>query len=213
MAADRGEILRYLGASEAADTELHSLIDSCQEELQDILSPRYIYKIVSPQEHTEIYRGRAIAKHLQGACHWALMAATLGGAVDRRIDKYQVGNLARGLVLYACATAAIEAVCQELEAAIHRDDASKGLFLGPRFSPGYGDYPLSIQPKFLAILDAGRQIGLMCTRNFILIPKKSVTAIAALRPREDRAKLSCTDCSLHGDCPYKRRNINGKNNI
>lgn len=203
MESEQKEILRYLGAR-ATDSQLDALIADCQLELASIVQPRYLYTIFGPTEYPCIRQGKAINRHLRGAQKWALLATTLGGGVDRRIDRYQVSNLTRSVVLNACATQAIEAVCAEAMLAIESDSAASGLLLGPRFSPGYADYPLSNQEKILAILDAGRRIGLTCTESFFLIPKKSVTALAALRTKDENKGDLCPGCSLADGCCYRR---------
>lgn len=211
MASEQKEILRYLGVSTPADRGLRDLIHSCQEELLALASPRYVFKITAPGEHVELYQGQDIIKHLQGAAGWVLMAATLGGTVDRRIDKYQVSHLTRGLVLNACATAAVENLCTEFEEEIRNGCSTQGLVLGPRYSPGYGDYPLSVQPRLLQILNADLRIGLMCTKSFILTPKKSVTALAALRVEDQGQPVAgnCNTCSMNQRCLYLRRDEDG----
>lgn len=207
MEINRTEILRYLGTpSAAADDDLNALIASCSAELRAIARPRHLYKIYEPEDYPELRKGRDITRHLLAAERWVLMAATLGSQVDRQIDIYQVGDLTRSLVLNACATAAIEAVCTDMEATISADKAAHDLTLGPRFSPGYGDFPLNVQPALLDALNAGKGIGLSCTSSFTLVPKKSVTALAPLRARDWVPVASrCQGCALSANCPYQER--------
>ena len=61
--------------------------------------------------------------------------------------------------------------------------AVAGCALRHRFSPGYGDLPLSVQPAFLAALDATRRLGITLTSSFLMVPTKSVTAfVGVARP-------------------------------
>jgi hypothetical protein len=202
MASRLAEIRRYLGV---ADGGLDSLIESCQAELDTLARPRSLSRVVLPAEHGDLCQGQDIARHLEGAVLWVLMAATLGEEVDRRIDRYQVSDLTRGLVLNACATASIEALCQRLEEDVREAGVAKNLFLGPRYSPGYGDYPLAVQPRLLQTLEAGRRLGLMCTKSFFLTPKKSVTALAPLNRTPTPTPASCDGCSQNHNCPYRGR--------
>ena len=59
-------------------------------------------------------------------------------------------------------------------------DASAGSRLGPRFSPGYGDFALDAQASILASLDAERQLGIYLTDESLMIPTKSITAVAGI---------------------------------
>ena len=65
-----------------------------------------------------------------------------------------------------------------------------------RFSPGYGNWPLEIQPQLGKIIKT-EQIGLQVTENFLLFPRKSVTAIIGLMPGDQclTTKRGCSSCS------------------
>jgi cobalamin-dependent methionine synthase I len=52
-----------------------------------------------------------------------------------------------------------------------------------RYSPGYGDWNLDVQPEILATLDSGR-IRLTSNISHILIPEKSVTAIIGIKDKK-----------------------------
>lgn len=45
---------------------------------------------------------------------------------------------------------------------------------------GYGSFPLEIQKEFLEAVNAHKRIGLCTGENNILIPRKSVTAVAGI---------------------------------
>ncbi|MFD2385920.1 hypothetical protein [Enterococcus rivorum] len=117
--------------------------------------------------------------------------------------------MSKSLILDACCTEYIEKICDLAECEIEESIAEERLVLNRRFSPGYGDLALDIQPKFLATLEANRRIGLNLSESLLMIPRKSVTAIIGLfddpklaRPR--RKKLNCTDCWMNQTCNYRR---------
>ena len=60
----------------------------------------------------------------------------------------------------------------------------EGLTLTGRFSPGYGDLPLTLQPALLERMQAYR-IGLTVNAGGQLQPEKSVTALCGLRSGEE----------------------------
>ena len=75
--------------------------------------------------------------------------------------------------------------------------------LEPRFSPGYGDLPLSAQKNIFAVLDPERRIGLTLNSSLLMSPSKSVTAFVGLGNTEKRGSNKCslcekTDCTLRG---------------
>jgi len=54
--------------------------------------------------------------------------------------------------------------------------------LPTRFSPGYGDMPLSFQRVLFTQLDAGR-LGVALTDGNMLSPEKSVLAVCGVKAR------------------------------
>ena len=86
--------------------------------------------------------------------------------------------------------------------------AEEGLSLTSRFSPGYGDMPLSQQRLFVTLLDTPRKIGLTTTPAFILTPRKSVTAVLGLSTGPAKpAAPACRDCLLRGECGLRKRGL------
>ena len=73
-----------------------------------------------------------------------------------------------------------------------------------RFSPGYGNWPLEIQPELGKIIKT-EQIGLQVTENYLLFPRKSVTAIIGLMPGDQclTTKRGCSSCSQK-DCQSRK---------
>ena len=149
--------------------------------------------------------GQSIRDHLRGCGRAAVFCATLSAPVDTLLRRAQAEDLARALVLDCCASQAIEEVCDRVEEEIKA--GFPGCSFPYRFSPGYGDLPITLQGQLLALLDAPRRIGLCASGSHILIPRKSVTAILGisrepLLPAEQR---TCSQCFLRGRCQYQLR--------
>lgn len=119
-----------------------------------------------------------------GAREGLALAATLGAPLDALVRRLMLTDPALGAAVGACASALvdeyIDGLLEERNAAL----AAEGLRLSPRFSPGYGDAPLSCQGPLLAWLEA-RRIGISLTSGGLMLPEKSVTALMALRPVEE----------------------------
>ncbi len=148
--------------------------------------------------------GDVIVRHLI-CCESAVLAAvTLGFALDREIELAMRRDLAFGVMLDAAADAVVEEECERLDNEISAEAAERGLFTKSRFSPGYGDLPLDIQPAFLAALDAGRRIGLACGASLLMNPRKSVTFIVGLSSSKPENKKSCESCCRRASCPYSK---------
>lgn len=200
---DRGETLRYLGSVKVAmNSETNKLIDICEKELLSTLRPKYLYKTIDIDEG-DIIQGESVKAHLKGCEKAVLLCATLGSETDKLIRTAQVTDMAKAVVLDAMASSAIEKVCDEVESIIKAENPDS--FLTWRFSPGYGDYPLSLQNELLRILDAPRKIGLCTNENSILTPTKSVTAVIGVSdsPIENKRK-GCASCNLKTTCKFRK---------
>lgn len=86
--------------------------------------------------------------------------------------------MASAVVIDAMAGCAIEQVCNKAEEVIRESFPEMNMTW--RFSPGYGDMPIDCQKKFVDAVNASREIGLNVSESFIMIPRKSVTAVIGL---------------------------------
>ena len=64
-----------------------------------------------------------------------------------------------------------------------------------RFSPGYGDMPLSVQGEFLSCINAEKRCGVSVTEGGMLTPIKTITAVFGLEKKgaldENQIKKGC----------------------
>lgn len=200
---DREETIRYLSGSKVVmNDEMDGILNVCENELLSRANPKYLYKTIKIED-TNLLVGKSIKSHLKDCQSAVLMCATLGSETDRLIRTAQITDMAKAVVLDAMASAAVEQVCGEVEKLIVKDNPDT--FMTWRFSPGYGDYPLSLQGEFLRILDAPRKIGLCTNENAILTPTKSVTAIIGLsdKPIENKRR-GCAVCNLNKTCKFRK---------
>lgn len=214
MNINKKEVLRYLGyKSSNADYKTDSLINECIDEINKITKPLYIYKIFDLKKekgqieltNTALYlKGKNINNHLRLSEKCAVMAVTLGIQADRLIAANEEFNLTKALILDACAAAAVESVCDAAQQEIKGLAEKSGFYITGRYSPGYGDLSIEIQPEIINVLDAYKKIGLSSTDSCILIPRKSVTAfIGFQKSKSCSVKPDCRDCNKF-DCEYRR---------
>lgn len=210
---DKKEVLRYLGIKE--NEKEFELMEKCMEECKRIADYRVTYreyrleeyidnlKILGTEKHL---RGVSIKRHLKGCYKVILLGVTLGYEIERTINKYEKINMVKALILDACATAAIEDICNEIEEVIKEKIESKNEFIRERFSPGYGDFSIEFQKDFLELIDGQRTIGLNLTESNILIPRKSVTALIGISKYRNNHSLkrSCEKCSFYTKCNYRK---------
>lgn len=201
-APDRAEIMRYLGgAGREVPPDLSRQIDRCSEAVIRASRPKAVYKKFGP-DGEGCFSGTDIKEFLRGCTEVYFMAATLGSEVERLIMKTGVENMSDALVMDACAASAVESVCDMAEDGLRRECAGRGAYLTDRFSPGYGDWPLSCQGSILELLNAGRRIGLTVSGTNILLPRKSVTAVMGVSPVPVRRRTKCGGCSMKEKCRF-----------
>lgn len=194
MEVNRNEVLRYLGYKKGDIGEsISQLIDECIEEIKKYSNYKYTYKLFTIKKLEEeiellnsnlILRGLDISHHLKDSTVCAVLGVTLGSLIDTKIKLYEKTNLTKALILDACASTAIEWVCDEASNKI-KEEALNDYDLGItyRYSPGYGDFAIDIQPEIINALEAQKKIGLTVTETNILIPRKSVTAIIGFQDK------------------------------
>ncbi len=212
---DRREILRYLGYhGQTPDPQTDALLSQCIIKLQQAVKPRFTYRIFEVTQDLKNKRtllpecdlvlpGHDIYRHLQGCEKCAVMAATLGIEADNLIRIAEAESMSRAVILDACATELIEKLCDYAEQEIAGLAAREEKHLNFRFSPGYGDCPLSLQKPITEILDTQRKIGLTVTEHALMLPRKSVTALLGFT-RQPKHHASCATCSLQGRCQFQK---------
>jgi hypothetical protein len=219
MRIDRNEVLRYLGyKNQEISSDLNCLIDICIDEIKDISKPHYTYRLfdidvieneIRLKGCNLVLRGKDIYEHLKYSKKCALLAATIGIFVDNKIRYLTKTDITKSLILDSCGTEVVECLCNMVEEQINNIAQKEGLTINYRFSPGYGDLSLDIQPQILAALNALSKIGLTCTENYILLPRKSVTAIIGfVEDNGKKVEKGCTRCSSYHDCLYRREGVN-----
>lgn len=209
------EVLRYLGyKDQVVDRITERLIEESIDEAKILSQDRYSYKTfkiirnnseIRLEASSLVLVGEDIKRHLSKSENCILLAASLGHDVDTKIKYYEKIDMAKALILDACATALIEDLCDRICREIEVDLKKQGKKLTSRYSPGYGNFPIGIQNDFLLNLDAKRSIGLNASSTSILIPRKSVTAIVAIVDMDDEIEAkACITCDKYSTCNFKK---------
>lgn len=211
MKIDVQEALRYLGA-QGAEGETLRMTEQVAADLEERLVPRYAYRVFELARTQDGFTlpaadltlsGELAARMLEISSRAAVLVCTLGAGFDALLRAAQARDMARAVILDACGSAYVEAGCDAAEAEIAA--RRPGLYLTDRFSPGYGDLPLALQPGLLAAVDAGRRLGVQATDSHLLIPAKTVTAVIGLSDMPQRARIrGCAFCALREDCALRK---------
>ncbi len=206
------EALRYLGAGRNAPEELRRETERLLSELRKTVRPRYVCRPFALRREDANFildgasvnlRGNSVRAMLDECGAAVLLLCTLGAEFERRLRAMEARDMSKAVILDACGSALVEEGCDAAE----RELSARfpGRFLTDRFSPGYGDVPLSLQADICRILDASRRLGVCVTDSMTLNPCKSVTAIIGLADRPQRARIrGCACCAMRETCALRK---------
>lgn len=174
------QITRYLRMGTALpDEALAARIAPLTARVMAAAQPRRVWhRVTLPLSGVD---SASLVRHLSGCTEAFLVCGTLGAGVDAVQRTVAVTSAADALIAHAVATAAIENWMDRIEDAL-RESLTPDQTLTTRFSPGYGDFPLTYQRTLLRVLDTARSIGVSLTDGGLLVPSKSVTAVIGIRP-------------------------------
>ncbi|MCC8356619.1 MAG: methionine synthase [Oscillospiraceae bacterium] len=212
MKLDIDEALRYAGVRGEPPEALRRQAEAVAEELAEAVRPRYTYRIFAIQRRSDgfylpeadiLLSGESAARMLAECDRAALLACTLGAKFDAMLRTEQARDMAQALLLDACGSAWVEAGCNEAERELKA--RLSGTYLTDRFSPGYGDLPLALQPAVCAVLDTQRRLGLCVTESLLMNPGKSVTAVIGIAERPQAARIrGCACCAMRERCTLRK---------
>lgn len=184
-AVDLRAILRYAGVRDDAP-DMIALANDCFAEAKSQLTYRVCYAefplAFGGEGLLDFGFGRvcstSLSKHLMGCGSVVVLAATIGLAFDRLIARYSARIPSRAVMLDAVGIERVEALCDTFCQDI---EGQTGKEITARFSPGYGDLPLTFQREIFRALDVPRRIGISLNESLLMSPSKSVTAIVGIK--------------------------------
>lgn len=182
--------LGYLKTSTFINREQAKQIDRWIAEAEIICDIMLVYRLIGIESVCSgsvrfsggiIFNSGALAEFLKDSREAVLMASTVGAAIDNEINSLQnSGEMAKALVYDAAASVIADAGLDWLMAYLRRSLMQTGKILAnKRFSPGYADLELYNQSVLYDLLELDKW-GIQITPKYMLIPRKSVTAIAGI---------------------------------
>ena len=204
----RREALRYLGIKGHPPADISQQADRGFSLLLPLCAPRSVWRVFPKDRLPLDLPGQDIHQLLYDCDRVVLFALTLGPEAELLIRREGLRSPTQALILDACASAACEQACDDLQKQLEDQLCTEGIFPTDRFSPGYGDLPLTVQAPLLELLDAQKRCGITLSDTLIMTPRKSVTAIFGLadRPQGKRAR-GCAFCSMHQNCSFRKAGI------
>ncbi len=207
------EVMRYSGAQGSLDKNLISMAQRAIDEIRECAAFRACFMLMPVKLSDETVdfsafcvKSKNLSKNLRGCFGAVIFSLTSGVECDRRIFKYLKTSPSYSIVFNAAATAFVEAYADVLTLEISGRLSEDGFFMRPRFSPGYGDFNILHQKDILGILDARRRTGITLSDNLMMIPSKSITAVAGISKENSGCRINGCELCEKKECVY-RRNI------
>jgi hypothetical protein len=122
-----------------------------------------------------MFKSEKLVKNLKNCRETFVFAVTLGIGVDRLLNKLSALSVTDYFITDALASAMAEAAVDEAEKRIKGEVNCR-----PRFSPGFGDFSIELQPKIIDLLNGQRLLGISVGKSLLMTPMKSVTAIMGI---------------------------------
>lgn len=209
MKIDRNELLRYLGwRGQDIDTVISDSIDRMSELCMKVAAPRSVVRRFSYSDGVITdaglqLEGNDVRRHLDGADEVYLIAATIGAGIERELERLNIKSRTDALIFDAAASCAIESYLDERTEELEKECSR---ILLPRFSCGYGDFPISAQKDICALLNTPTRIGVCVDENHTLSPLKSVTAVIGILKEGAKRGACSSRCAIctKTDCIYRR---------
>lgn len=157
--------------------------ESCLKTLKENVNCKYIYTKVPIKRDGSVFdlgfgtfKSESLAKNLKGCCEAFVFLVTLGYECDRLLNRLSFLSPAEHFICDALASSMADALCDMTEAEI-----KEGLLCKPRFSPGFGDLSLEVQPKIIKMLNADKLAGVTTNSSYLMSPAKTITCIMGIR--------------------------------
>ncbi len=183
IALNEREAFRYMSCK-FPDEQMKQLFEECLSECAGALSYKACWRefpLLFCGDEINLgfarTKSRALFTNLKGCGKIVLFAATVGHEMDRLIKKQSLLSQSKSVCLQAIGSERVESLCDTLNAELKEQYKKQGFLLKPRFSPGYGDLPLSLQREIMPALDCAKLLGISLGENLMMSPSKSVTAI------------------------------------
>ncbi len=127
-------------------------------------------------ESEHLFVGRNMVKLLSQCDHATLLTASIGPALEEMVESLKDQDVADAYFLDVVGGWMADYMADRVDAIVQTEIRRAGWERTMRYSPGYGDWDLAVQPDLLRLVGA-EKIGVGCTETCILQPRKSVTAV------------------------------------
>lgn len=210
---DYSKAYKYMGVSKAKQN-LDDLLRETEKEVIALSSPKMIaetfdVEVVDGYYHLKntdiILKSEAINDLFYKVDKIAVLMVTLGMDIDRRVEYYAKTNPLKMMAFDALSSVYIEEIADEFSANLRGEYDG---YQTVRFSCGYGDLPLDLQPEICTLLDSQKTVGVTVTSSNMMRPMKTISAFQGFSKYPQKEFFECAKCKAEkcggSDCPRRK---------
>lgn len=147
--------------------------------------------------------GELVVQQMGGSESVALAVATLGGALEQKVNELLANEPALALAIDSYGSQAADALGREICNQFRENAKQRGLEASSPISPGMVGWPIeSGQAQIFSLLgSADLEVGL--TEGSLMIPQKSITLAVGIGAEMDNSFMPCDFCGLKESCSYQ----------
>ncbi|MFC1976789.1 vitamin B12 dependent-methionine synthase activation domain-containing protein [Chloroflexota bacterium] len=191
---------------------MESLVNDYVKNAHQFFSPSFSYVVTGVKlvegtsvllEDGVVFESEVIARLLEKAVKVAVFVLTIGRYLEDAVTQLAQGGLVlQSAVLDAVGSDATERLADSVESQISEVANNQGLTISRRFSPGYCDWDVSQQKSVFQAMK-GDCAGVQLTDGCLMLPRKSISGIIGIGPRNVADYNPCKTCDKH-DCVGRR---------
>ncbi len=184
-------VLRRLGSplkKHEMDGEVKRLYSNEVKKAHSLIHPQGVYRflkvlsreddLIRFQNDSYVLQSDQVNKMLCMSDPIGFIMVTIGSQLEEEVKRlFSEGEMASGIVLDAIGSETADAAADYLHHVVLKKLAEKeGYSITPRFSPGYGNWSLTVQSELLRLCK-GELIGISVNASSFMIPQKSISAV------------------------------------
>jgi hypothetical protein len=131
-----------------------------------------------------------------------ILVCTLGIIVEKYLKKMEITDKSKLFIADAILSSIIETYQDDIIVKLAEDYPD--CFLTSGFAPGYPDLDISFQKEIFRLLQIPKRLGINLTEDYLMIPRKSSTALVGISKKKVIDQLACLNCNLKDDCEIRR---------
>ncbi len=213
---DADAVLNGQGASpgrvRARSPRLLAVAERAAREGASLLSPRVAVRILAIRardadgvmlEGGGRLTGPLIAARLAGAARAAVLVATLGEALERRVSRMFGRDLSFAFALDAFGSAAVESLVRSATEDLRECARPAGAALTRPVSPGMDGFDLSNGQREIFAILGGDAAGVRLLPSGGMTPRKSLTLVFGVGGEAEERGGICDPCPARPGCRFR----------